>query len=73
MWQRTSEDLLLPYAPGNQVNSDFMEQNMIKERRIPEEIMSQMKSEAAAAFYLDLMASEDQEQASNQLFGLFAS
>lgn len=46
---------------------------MIEERTIPQEIMSQMKSETAAAFYLDLMVSEEREQFSNQIFMLLAA
>ena len=45
---------------------------MIKEDKIPTEIMSQMKSEAAAMFYLELMASEAQEETTNDILRLLA-
>ena len=46
---------------------------MIKETKIPTEIMAQMKSETAAAFYLDLMASEAHEEATNEIMRLLVA
>lgn len=46
---------------------------MIKETNIPTEIMTQMKSETAAAFYLELMSSEAQEEATNDIMRLLAA